>query len=96
MFSQGSDDALPVTAGRAKRENGGLGEDPPGSTITRLQVRTVRTDIVNKEHILYTYIADWPRGSGGLVPQERKPYEGPATTNSEGGSQRGLEKHSLN
>jgi hypothetical protein len=26
--------ALPVTARRAKRENGGLGEDPPGSTMT--------------------------------------------------------------
>ena len=30
--------ALPVTARRAKRENGGLGEDPPGSTMTYLQV----------------------------------------------------------
>jgi hypothetical protein len=30
----GSEGALPVTAGRAKRENGGLGEDPPGSMIT--------------------------------------------------------------
>ena len=38
MFSQGSDEALPVTGRRAKRENGGLGEDPPGSTITRQQV----------------------------------------------------------
>ena len=36
MFSQGSDGALPVTARRAKRENGGLGEDPPGSTINLL------------------------------------------------------------
>jgi hypothetical protein len=27
---------LPVTAPRAKRENGGLGEDPPGSTMTQL------------------------------------------------------------
>jgi hypothetical protein len=27
-----------VTARRAKRENGGLGEDPPGNTITYLQV----------------------------------------------------------
>jgi hypothetical protein len=26
--------AVPVTARRAKRENGGLGEDPPGSTMT--------------------------------------------------------------
>jgi hypothetical protein len=25
---------FPVTAHRAKRENGGLGEDPPGSTMT--------------------------------------------------------------
>jgi hypothetical protein len=25
-----------VTARRAKRENGGLGEDPPGSTMTQL------------------------------------------------------------
>jgi hypothetical protein len=33
---QGSDGALPVRAGRAKRENGGLGEDPPGSTMTYL------------------------------------------------------------
>jgi hypothetical protein len=33
-----SDQALPVTARRAKRENEGLGEDPPGSTITYLQV----------------------------------------------------------
>ena len=29
-----SDQALPVTASRAKRENGGLGEDPPGRTMT--------------------------------------------------------------
>jgi hypothetical protein len=28
-----------VTARRAKRENGGLGEDPPGSTMTRFEVR---------------------------------------------------------
>jgi hypothetical protein len=34
MFSQGSDGALPVTVRRAKRENGGLGKDPPGSTMT--------------------------------------------------------------
>ena len=29
---------IPVTARRAKRENGGLGEDPPGSTMTYWQV----------------------------------------------------------
>jgi hypothetical protein len=29
MSSQGSDGTIPVTARRAKRENGGLGEDPP-------------------------------------------------------------------
>jgi hypothetical protein len=34
MFSQGSDGAVPVTARRAMRENGGLGEDPSGSTMT--------------------------------------------------------------
>jgi hypothetical protein len=34
-----SDQALPVTARRAKRENGGLGEDPPGSTLIYIQVR---------------------------------------------------------
>jgi hypothetical protein len=34
---QGSEGALPVTARRAKRENGGLGEDPPGSTMTYQQ-----------------------------------------------------------
>jgi hypothetical protein len=28
--------ALPVTARRAKRENGGLGEDAPGSTMMTL------------------------------------------------------------
>jgi hypothetical protein len=28
-----------VTARRAKRENGGLGEDPPGSTMTYYQVK---------------------------------------------------------
>jgi hypothetical protein len=38
MFSQGSDGVVPVTARRAKRENGGLGEDPPGSTMTYKQV----------------------------------------------------------
>jgi hypothetical protein len=31
---QGSEGALPVTTHRANRENGGLGEDPPGSTMT--------------------------------------------------------------
>jgi hypothetical protein len=36
MCSQGSYGAVPVTARRAKRENGGLGEDPPGSTMTLL------------------------------------------------------------
>jgi hypothetical protein len=30
----GHEGGLPVTARRAKRENGGLGEDPPGSTMT--------------------------------------------------------------
>jgi hypothetical protein len=40
MLSQNSDGALPVTARRAKRENGGLGEDPPGSTMTYGQVKT--------------------------------------------------------
>ena len=34
MFSQGSDGAVPATVRRAKRENGGLGEDTPGSTMT--------------------------------------------------------------
>jgi hypothetical protein len=29
-----SDGALPMTVRRAKRENGGLGEDPPGRTMT--------------------------------------------------------------
>jgi hypothetical protein len=38
-FSQGSYRAVPVTARRAKRENGGLGEDPPGSTMTGYRVR---------------------------------------------------------
>jgi hypothetical protein len=33
MFSLACDGAVPVTARRAKRENGGLGEDPPGSTM---------------------------------------------------------------
>jgi hypothetical protein len=33
MFSQYGYGAVPVTARRAKRENGGLGEDPPGSTM---------------------------------------------------------------
>jgi hypothetical protein len=37
MFSRGSEGASPVTARRAKRENGGLGEDPLGSTMTYLQ-----------------------------------------------------------
>jgi hypothetical protein len=31
---QGSYGAVPVRASRANRENGGLGEDPPGSTMT--------------------------------------------------------------
>ena len=34
MFSQSTYGAVPVTARRAKRENGGLGEDPPGSPMT--------------------------------------------------------------
>ena len=34
IFSQGSEGVVPVTARRAKRENGGLGEDPPGSMMT--------------------------------------------------------------
>jgi hypothetical protein len=33
MFSQGSYGAVPVTARRAKRENGGLGEYPPGDDV---------------------------------------------------------------
>ena len=33
-ISQSSYGAVPVTASRAKRENGGLGEDPPGSPTT--------------------------------------------------------------
>jgi hypothetical protein len=53
MFSQASDGALPTTARRAKRENGGLGEDPPGSTITCQQV-------------LRTWI--FSQGSDGALP----------------------------
>jgi hypothetical protein len=33
LLLQDSDGGLPVTARRAKRENGGLWEDPPGSTM---------------------------------------------------------------
>jgi hypothetical protein len=33
MFSQRGVEAVPVTARRAKRENGGLGEDPPESPM---------------------------------------------------------------
>jgi hypothetical protein len=36
---QRSDGAQPTTAGRAKRENGGLGEDPPGNPMTHQQDR---------------------------------------------------------
>jgi hypothetical protein len=36
MLSQGNEGDLPVTARRAKRENGGLGEDPPRSTMDLL------------------------------------------------------------
>jgi hypothetical protein len=43
MFSQGSDGAVPVTARRAKRENGGLGEDPPGSTMNLRGMKMYRT-----------------------------------------------------
>jgi hypothetical protein len=43
---QSSDGTLPTTARRAKRENGGLGEDPPGSPMShqerRLQLFGVR------------------------------------------------------
>ena len=31
-----------MTADRAKRENGGLGEDPPGSTINYLTLQVLR------------------------------------------------------
>jgi hypothetical protein len=36
------DGAAPAMARRAKRENGGLGEDPPGSTMTYYQVLRTR------------------------------------------------------
>jgi hypothetical protein len=36
LLCQVSYGAVPVTARRAKRENGGMGEDPPGSTIKNL------------------------------------------------------------
>ena len=35
-----SKSALPTTARRAKRENGGLGEDPPGSPMSHLSYRS--------------------------------------------------------
>jgi hypothetical protein len=35
------DQALSVTARRAKRDNGGLGEDPPESPMTHHQVRRI-------------------------------------------------------
>jgi hypothetical protein len=50
MFTEGSYGALPVTARRAKRENGGLGEDPSGSTITYLQAQ---------EHSIYRRPCAW-------------------------------------
>jgi hypothetical protein len=53
MFSQDSDGAVPVTASRAKRENGGLGEDPPGGTMTY-------------HHVLRTWM--FSQGSYGAVP----------------------------
>jgi hypothetical protein len=40
MLSQGSYVAVPVTARRAKRDNGGLGEDPPGNTMSLLTGRS--------------------------------------------------------
>jgi hypothetical protein len=38
MLSQSTYGAVPPTTRRAKRENGGLGKDPPGSTMTYSQV----------------------------------------------------------
>jgi hypothetical protein len=61
-----------VTTGRAKRENGGLGEDPPGSTITYLQV--VRTWLFSQGSD-GAYRDSGPsearkRGSGGGSPRK--------------------------
>ena len=40
--------ALPVTARRAKRENGGLGEVPPGSTMTYLLIGPSDLDVQSR------------------------------------------------
>jgi hypothetical protein len=53
----GSDGALSTTARRAKRENGGLGEDPPGSPkmthqqVSELSKQVWEDDLPNKENI---------------------------------------------
>ena len=52
-LNQGSYGAVPMTACRAERENEGLGEDPPGSTMTYQQV-------------LRTWM--FSQGSDGAVP----------------------------
>jgi len=49
MFSHGGYGAVPVTAGRAMRENGGLGEVPPGSTKKN---RTKNIDTMSRPNVL--------------------------------------------
>jgi hypothetical protein len=51
---QSSDGALHTTARRAKRENGGLGEDPPGSPMThQLVLRACpNTKLINYQAVM--------------------------------------------
>jgi hypothetical protein len=53
--SWGSKSALTTTARGAKRENGGLGEDPPGSPMSHLQVLRICPDSAQSSH---TYMVE--------------------------------------
>jgi hypothetical protein len=49
MFSQGSFGAVAVAVRRAKRENGGLGDDPPGIIMIYCSVNAVM-ELYRRQH----------------------------------------------
>jgi hypothetical protein len=74
---QSSDGALPTAARRAKRDNGGLGEDPPGDDLRtgvspdprdRFARAVIMPPIQHHGSLQKSEASH--KGSGGTIPQE--------------------------
>jgi hypothetical protein len=69
MFSQDSNGALLVTARRAKRENGGLGVDPPGKydDLLTSPPQTKESSVLLVRSSEPSFLAGAPKPPGSLL-----------------------------